>query len=154
MQKRHLTYVLGNELWEQNFKSLVKDFIVNVWEVRKQKLYGDDACPNHQSSPGGLGGATGVEGHREGKLYSVCYACRVSGGACNVCVGACTCTCGCKCKCDNVPSYIDTCTCICGSTCGCGCVADGRGTVVAFLLTCLVCTCHAARGNNNIVHHV
>ena len=61
------SYVLGSELWEQNFKSLlrlVKEFIVNVWEVRKQKLYGDDSCPNQlqsQSSPGGLGGVTGVE---------------------------------------------------------------------------------------------
>ena len=50
------SYVLGSELWEQNFKSLVKE---NVWEVGKQKLYGDDSCPNQlqsQSSPGGLGG--------------------------------------------------------------------------------------------------
>ena len=59
-----------------------------MWEVRKQKLYGDDSCPNqlqYQSSPGGLGGAAGVEGQRdgkfpdgkfrEGKLYCVCYAC-------------------------------------------------------------------------------
>ena len=53
--------------------------------VRKQKLYGNDSCPNQlqsQSSPGGLGGATGVEAQRvgkfwEGKLYCVCYACRV-----------------------------------------------------------------------------
>ena len=87
------SYVLGSELWEQNFKSLlrlVKEFIVNVWEVRKQKLYGDDSCPNQlqsQSSPGGLGGATGVEGQRdgkfrEGKLHCVCYACRVSVAVC------------------------------------------------------------------------
>ena len=68
------SYVLGSELWEQNFKSLlrlVKEFIVNVWEVRKQKVYGDDSCPNQlqsQSSPGGLGGATGVEGQRDGKF--------------------------------------------------------------------------------------
>ena len=67
-----------------------KEFVVNVWEVRKQKLYGDDSCPNQlqsQSSPGSLGGATGVEGQRdgklwdgkfrEGKLYCVCYACGV-----------------------------------------------------------------------------
>ena len=61
-----------------------------MWEVRKQKLYGDDSCPNQlqsQSSPGGLGGAAGVEGQRDGKfqedkLYCVSYACRVSVGAC------------------------------------------------------------------------
>ena len=70
-----------------------------MWEVRKQKLYGDDSCPNQlqsQSSPGGLGGATGVEGQRdgkfrEGKLHCVCYA---SVAACNVCVDACACTLG------------------------------------------------------------
>ena len=69
-----MSYVLGSELLEQNFKSLlrlVKYFIVNVWEVRKQKLYGEDSCPTQlqsQSSPGGLGGATGVEGQRDGKF--------------------------------------------------------------------------------------
>ena len=39
------SYVLGSELWEQNFRSLlrlVKEFI-NVWEVRKQN---NDSCPN------------------------------------------------------------------------------------------------------------
>ena len=64
------------------------------------------ALINFSLSPqGGLGGATGVEGQRdgklrEGKLYCVCYAYRVSVAACNVCVDACTCTCGCKCKCE------------------------------------------------------
>ena len=36
-------YVIGNELCEQNSLRLVKEFVVNVWEVRKQKLYGDDS---------------------------------------------------------------------------------------------------------------
>ena len=116
---------------------LVKEFIVNVWEVRKQKLYGDDSCPNQlqsQSSPGGLGGATGVEGQRdgkfrEGKLRCVCYS---SVAACNVCVDACACTCGCKCKYDNVHSCMDTCTCMCSSAHSCGCVADGGGAMAAF----------------------
>ena len=34
------SYVLGSEHWEKNFKSLlflVKEYIVDVWEVRKQK---------------------------------------------------------------------------------------------------------------------
>ena len=46
-------YVLGSELWEENFEDtlrLVKEFIVDVWEVRKQKLYGEDACPSHHHS--------------------------------------------------------------------------------------------------------
>ena len=37
--------------------------IVNMWEVRKQKLYGDDACPNKlqsQSSPWGQGVPLGL----------------------------------------------------------------------------------------------
>ena len=64
------SYVLGSEHWEKNFKSLlflVKEYIVDVWEVRKQIMYGDDACPSHlqsQSSVGDLGGVTGVDGHR------------------------------------------------------------------------------------------
>ena len=65
------SYVLGSEHWEKNFKSLlflVKEYIVDVW---KETLYGDDACPSHlqsQSSVGDLGGVTGVDGHRSGKL--------------------------------------------------------------------------------------
>ena len=55
----------------EEFQILVKEYIVDVWEVRKQILYGDDACPSHlqsQSSVGDLGGVTGVDGHRSGKL--------------------------------------------------------------------------------------
>ena len=47
--------------------SLLKEFIVNVREVKKQKVYGDDSCPNQlqsQSSHGGLG----VPGQRDGKF--------------------------------------------------------------------------------------
>ena len=47
------SYVLGSEHWEKNFKSLlflVKEYIVDVWEVRKQILYGDDACPSHSDT--------------------------------------------------------------------------------------------------------
>ena len=66
--------MLGSEHWEKNFKSLlflVKEYIVDVWEIRKQILYGEDACPTHlqsQSLVGDLGGVTGVDGHRSGKL--------------------------------------------------------------------------------------
>ena len=55
------SYVLGSEHWEKNLKSLlflVKEYIVDVWEVRKQILYGDDTCPSHlqsQSLVGDLG---------------------------------------------------------------------------------------------------
>ena len=41
-----LSYVLGSELWENNFDSLlslVKEYVVDVWEIRKHILYGDDS---------------------------------------------------------------------------------------------------------------
>ena len=61
------SYVLGNELWESKFDgllSLVKEYIVEVWEIRKHKLYDSDSGPGQQlhswSSPG--------LGERNGKL--------------------------------------------------------------------------------------
>ena len=56
------------------------------WEVRKQKLNGDDSHHHQlqsQSSPEGLGNTAGVEGQTDGKLHAV--------GTCKLCVGACTC---------------------------------------------------------------
>ena len=41
VEKTSYVQALGSELWEQNFTSLlrlVKEFIVNVWEVGKQTL--------------------------------------------------------------------------------------------------------------------
>ena len=67
------SYVVG-EHWEKNFKSLlflVKECVVDIWEIRKQILYGDDTCPSHlqsQSSVGDLGSVTGVDGQSSGKL--------------------------------------------------------------------------------------
>ena len=43
------TYVLRSELWEYNFDdllSLVKEYVVGVWDARKQKLYSDDLYPS------------------------------------------------------------------------------------------------------------
>ena len=66
------SYVLGSEYWEDDFDALlhlVKEFIVAIWEVRKQKLYGDDSHPGqlqHQSSAGDRGPVAGVGG-RVGK---------------------------------------------------------------------------------------
>ena len=60
------TYVLGSENWEDDFDALlhlVKEFIVAVWEVRKQKLYRDDSHPGqlqHQSSAGDRSPVAGV----------------------------------------------------------------------------------------------
>ena len=53
------SYVLGSELWESKFNgllSLVKEYIVDVWEIRKHKLYDSESGPGQQfhsqSSPG------------------------------------------------------------------------------------------------------
>ena len=62
----------GSENQEDDFDTLlhlVKEFIVAVWEVRKQKLYGDDSHPGQlrrQSSAGDRGAVAGV-GVRVGK---------------------------------------------------------------------------------------
>ena len=40
------SFILGSELWEGHFNlllALVKDYVVNIWEARKLKLYGDDS---------------------------------------------------------------------------------------------------------------
>ena len=58
------SFILGSELWEEHFVSLlrlVKDYIVNIWEVWKIKLYSDDSSQS-QSSTGDLGDLTGIEG--------------------------------------------------------------------------------------------
>ena len=39
------SYVLGSDLWESKFDellSLVKEYIIDVWEIRKHKLYDSD----------------------------------------------------------------------------------------------------------------
>ena len=43
--------MLGSELWEENFSSLlelVKGYVLRIWELRKAKLYDN---PNIQQSP-------------------------------------------------------------------------------------------------------
>ena len=42
-------YVLGSELWEDDFGSLL---LIDVWECRKLKLYDDNACPGPQPTSG------------------------------------------------------------------------------------------------------
>ena len=42
------SYVLGSELWESKFDellSLVKEYSIDVWEIRKHKLYDSDSGP-------------------------------------------------------------------------------------------------------------
>ena len=53
------SYVLGSELWESKYDRLlvlVKEYIVEMWEIRKHKLYDSDSGYglqlHSQSSPG------------------------------------------------------------------------------------------------------
>ena len=65
--------MLGCEFWTENFDSmlaLVKEYIIDVWEVRKVKLYGEPCCtqPQSQSSAGDPRDGTVVGGQRRGKF--------------------------------------------------------------------------------------
>ena len=71
------SYVLGSELWESKFDgllSLVKEYILDVWEIRKHKLYDSDSGPCQQlhsrSSPGARNGKFSQNGKfgQNGKL--------------------------------------------------------------------------------------
>ena len=71
--KLNSTYVLGSELWEYDFDdllSLVKEYVVGVWDARKQKLYADDSCPSQLQSLAENLQLAGVEGQMDGKLCS------------------------------------------------------------------------------------
>ena len=74
-------------LWEEHFESLlalVKAYIIDIWEERKSKLYGDVECaqqPRPHSPTGDLGEIAGVNGQNSegmcqggkpgtGKLYT------------------------------------------------------------------------------------
>ena len=66
------SYLLGSELWESKFDgllSLVMEYIVDLWEIRKHKLYysGSESGQqlHFQSSPGAVAMA---EGQRNGKF--------------------------------------------------------------------------------------
>ena len=62
------SFILGSELWEENFDSLLplfKDYVVNIWEARK---IGDDSSQS-QSSAGDLGEFTGIEGQSGKNMY-------------------------------------------------------------------------------------
>ena len=46
-------YVLGSERWDYDFDdllSLVKEYVVGVWDAHKQKFYCDDSCPSQLQS--------------------------------------------------------------------------------------------------------
>ena len=73
--------MLGSELWESEFDgllSLVKEYIIDVWEIRKHKLYDSDSGPGQQlhsrSSPGERNGKFSQNGKfgQNGKLGHSC----------------------------------------------------------------------------------
>ena len=79
----------GSELWEYNFDdllSLVKEYVVGVWDARKQKLYGDDSCPSQLQSLAEDLQLAGVEGKG-----MVSYVPRGTGGKD---LSVCACVCG------------------------------------------------------------
>ena len=65
---RKAPFVLGREMWEDKFGSLlglVKGFILDVWELRKVRLYGDNPSVQQTQSriaSGELQGAAGGRG--------------------------------------------------------------------------------------------
>ena len=76
--------MLGYELWKENFDSmltLVKEYIIDVWEVRKVKLCGEpcSAQPQSQSSAGDPRDGTVVRGQRRGKFGKFSHSGRVTG---------------------------------------------------------------------------
>ena len=60
----------GNIYKFDDLLSLVKEYVVGVWDVRKYKLYGDDSCPSQLQSLAEDLQLAGVEGQMDGKLCS------------------------------------------------------------------------------------
>ena len=67
-------YVLGSEAWEEyssGLLSLIKDFVLSVWEERKVRLYGEYANVHQSHSQNDSGDLRGVaEG--DGELGCLC----------------------------------------------------------------------------------
>ena len=81
--------MLGSELWEDDFSSLlsiVKEFIVDVWESRKLRLYGENICsdPQPNSSVWDLGQDGKLWNDRNGKSGKLSHS--------NDVIGACICS--------------------------------------------------------------
>ena len=64
---RKASFILGSELWEDKFGSLlglVKGFILDVWELRTVRLYGDNPSVQQTQSQIASGELQGVAGGR------------------------------------------------------------------------------------------
>ena len=79
-----VSFALGCEPWTENFDSmlaLVKEYIIDVWEVRNVKLYGEPCStqPQSQSLDGDPRDGTVVGGQRRGKFGRFSHSGRVTG---------------------------------------------------------------------------
>ena len=77
------SFVLGCELWTENFDfmlALLKKYVIDLWEVKKVKLYGEPCStqPQSQSSAGDLRDGTMVGGQRRGKFGKFSHSGRVT----------------------------------------------------------------------------
>ena len=113
--------VLGSELWvEKDFSYLltvVREFIVGMWELRKLKLYGKDACPGSQSDSSGWNQGQDGEFSKGGndKRGRLSHSSDI--------VDAYTCRC-------NVDLHVN----VCGSAHCCECVVNGLWQPVEYFL--------------------
>ena len=68
------SYVLGSEAWEEyssGLLTLIKDFVLSVWEERKVRLYGEHANVHQSHSQNDSGNLRGVAGG-DGELGCLC----------------------------------------------------------------------------------
>ena len=112
-------FVLGGELWEEEFQALlelVKSFIVEVWELRKLKLYGSQPGGFWPRSSAGSQDATLNPGKCQGELQG-----ELEGGlkGKSNCMHEYTCTCK------------DICVKLGGSAHESGCEVDGLSAMTA-----------------------
>ena len=89
------SYVLGSENWEDYFDTLlhlVKEIIIAIWEVQKQKLYGDDSYPGQLQRQSSARDRDPVAGVGVSWVSLVSHIVRVI-KVCNVCGSANSCGC-------------------------------------------------------------
>ena len=70
--------MLGSELWESKFDgllSLVKEYIVDVWEIRKHKLYDSGSGPSQQLHSQSSPWQRNCKFNQNGKLDQLGHSC-------------------------------------------------------------------------------
>ena len=106
--------VLGGELWEENCMSLldlVKEYIVDVWEIRKARLYGENLNDTqYEPSHSSIENLQGQAGHKGKFDHQVSFS--ITKPTCSIGV------------CDSIAVC-------CGSAHSDGCVVDGENAKAA-----------------------